>query len=106
MFIRIFFAMRIKELLVDGKSLKSKNQINNILKSKKFFWLIDSEIEDAIIEIKNDTIVWHSGDFYHGNWKYGIFKNGNFYGKFINGIFENGNFNGEWQSGINLKDQV
>lgn len=95
--------MRYKKLLVDGKTITSKNQINNILKAEKFFWIIDSEIENAEIELKNKTIIWHSGDFYTGNWKYGIFKGGNFYGTFINGIFEDGNFQGKWQSGINLK---
>jgi hypothetical protein len=97
--------MRYKELIIDEKSIKSQNQIDSILKSKKFYWLIDSEIENAQIEIKNDTLIWNSGDFYSGDWHYGIFKNGNFWGNFINGIFENGNFKGKWKSGINLQSE-
>jgi hypothetical protein len=93
--------MRYIELLMDGKSIKGEKKIDNILKSQKFYWLIDSEIENAIIEIKNGTIIWHDGDFYSGKWIYGIFKKGNFYGIWINGIFENGNFKGKWNSGIN-----
>ncbi len=97
--------MRIKELLVDGKSIKKQNQIDSILKTKKFYWLIDAEIGDVVLEIKKDTIIWHSGDFYSGDWFYGIFKSGSFYGNFINGIFESGNFKGTWKSGINLQSE-
>jgi hypothetical protein len=47
--------------------------------------------------------VWYKGDYLSGNWKYGIFKEGNFYGNWLNGIFEGGNFDGHWNSGIDLK---
>ena len=97
--------MRYKELIIDTKSIKTQNQIDSILKEYKFYWLIDSEIEQARIEIKNNTLIWHSGDFYSGDWYYGIFKTGNFYGNFINGIFESGNFKGNWKSGINLQSE-
>lgn len=95
--------MRYIELSVDGKSIKNQSEIDSILKSKKFYWLIDSEIENSCLEIIKNTLIWKSGDFYSGNWVYGIFKQGNFYGNWINGIFENGNFKGKWNSGIKLK---
>lgn len=94
--------MRYEELVVDGKILKSQSKINQILSSHGFNWIIDSEIENSKLEIKNDTIIWHSGVFYSGIWEYGIFKSGKFYGTFENGIFEGGDFNGKWISGINL----
>ena len=97
--------MRYKELLYDGNQVKSQKKIDDILKNHKFYWIIDSEIEDAQIEIKKDTLIWHSGNFYSGDWYYGIFKNGNFYGNFINGIFENGTFKGKWKSGVNLQSE-
>ena len=92
--------MRYEQLMINSKLVKSQNQIDLILKSNNFFWLIDSEIENANIEIKNNTIIWNSGNFYSGNWEYGIFKSGDFHGEFINGIFEGGNFLGKWHSGI------
>lgn len=97
--------MRYLELIIDNKSIKSQNQITEILRKNNFCWLIDSEIENAVIEVKKNTIIWHSGDFYSGNWKYGIFKGGSFWGNFINGIFEGGNFKGNWKSGINLQSE-
>lgn len=97
--------MRYSELMIDGKSIKSQKQIDEILRKKQFYWLIDAEIENAKIEIKRDTLIWHSGNFYSGDWHYGIFLDGNFYGKFINGIFGNGNFKGNWKSGINLQSE-
>jgi superfamily I DNA and/or RNA helicase len=92
--------MRYSELLINGKSVRNQKEIDGILQSNKFYWLIDSEIEDAKIEIKKNTIIWHSGNFFSGKWKYGIFKEGSFYGTWENGIFENGNFKGKWNSGI------
>lgn len=86
--------MRYSELIIDGKSIKNEKKIDQILESKKFYWLIDSEIEGAKIEIKKDTIIWHEGYFF-GNWHFGIFKNGDFHGNWINGIFEGGNFQGK-----------
>ena len=94
--------MRYLELVSNGKSYTGTRQINEILEKQNFHWLIDSEIEGVKIEIKNSTLIWHDGDYLSGNWHYGIFKGGNFYGKWENGIFENGNFKGKWQSGIKL----
>ena len=92
----------MKELMFNNKKYYNKKEINNILRKQKFYWLIDSETENAIIEIKNNTLIWHDGDYLSGNWHYGIFKGGNFYGNWENGIFEGGNFVGNWVSGINL----
>lgn len=92
----------ILELTYNKKTYTNQSKIFSILKESKLFWLIDSEFTDAIIEIKNDTIIWHNGHFLSGDWHYGIFKDGKFYGNFINGIFENGHFQGKWISGVNL----
>ena len=92
--------MRYFELIYGGKTYTNTKQINDILEKEELFWLLDSEFERAKIEIKNGTLIWHDGDYLSGNWHYGIFKSGNFFGNFQNGIFENGNFKGKWQSGI------
>lgn len=88
------------ELKYNDKTYTTPNQIIDILKKEKLYWLIDSETDKAIIEIKNNTLIWHEGIFMSGNWKYGIFKNGGFYGTWENGIWENGYFDGTWISGI------
>lgn len=93
----------IIELKIAEKIYTSKNQIYKILKEYKLYWLIDSEVKDAKIKIYKDTVIWNEGTFISGNWHYGIFKNGEFYGKWLNGIFVNGTFKGTWESGINLK---
>jgi hypothetical protein len=94
--------MGYQELKVGGKVYTNQQEIIKVLKNNQFYWLIDSEIEGAIIEIKNSTIIWNGGNFYSGDWQYGIFRGGNFYGNWVNGIWESGNFAGKWQSGINL----
>ena len=93
--------MRYIELILEGSTVRNQSKIDGILKSKGFYWLIDSEIEEAKLEIIKDTIIWHDGIFYAGQWKYGIFKSGTFSGTWINGIFEGGEFKGKWESGIN-----
>jgi hypothetical protein len=92
----------ISELVYRGKTYTTHNQIYSILEKEQFYWLIDSELSNAIVEIERNTIIWHDGIFLSGNWKYGIFKNGEFYGTWENGIFESGIFDGKWISGINL----
>lgn len=94
--------MDFLELKYVGKTYTDPKQINKILKEEGFYWLIDSEVDGAIIEIENGTLIWHEGVYMVGDWHYGIFKNGGFYGNWKNGIFENGYFNGNWESGINL----
>jgi len=96
----ICIVMRFKELLIDDKRIVAEKQIIDALERKGFHWLIDSEVEKAKIEIKHNTLIWHSGSYYSGNWYYGIFKGGEFYGVFENGIFEKGNFKGEFKSGM------
>jgi len=98
--------MRYRELKYNNTSYTKKSEIENILSKENLHWLIDSEIENANIEVKNKTLIWNGGDFYTGNWHYGIFKNGNFHGTWENGIFEDGNFKGKWKSGINKSSKV
>jgi len=78
--------MRYLELNYREKTYTSNNEIHDILLKEEFYWLIDSEIENAKLEIKNNTLIWEDGSFYTGEWHYGIFKNGSFYGNWKNGI--------------------
>ena len=93
--------MGIIELKIGNKSITNKKDILKYLTEYKFYWLIDSEVDEAIIEIKKDTLIWHEGVFKYGKWKFGIFKNGTFYGTWENGIWESGTFKGDWKSGVN-----
>jgi hypothetical protein len=93
--------MRFLELKYNGDIITNNNKINAILEKEKMFWFLESEIEDAKIEIKNNTLIWYDG-YYLGNWHYGIFKGGKFHGTFENGILEGGQFHGKFVSGLNL----
>ena len=100
------------EFIPENSDFKmTSGQVSNInlnitKKNEEFYWIIDSEIENAKLEIKNKTLIWNDGNFYNGNWYYGIFKQGDFYGVWENGIWENGNFYGKWESGINLTQDI
>ena len=68
--------MRYLELLFEGKTYTSESKIDQILDQNDFNWLIDAEIENSKLEIKKNTLIWHEGTFYSGDWNYGIFKDG------------------------------
>jgi|LakMenEpi03Aug12_release.lakeMendotaPanAssembly.Ray.scaffolds.fasta_scaffold1063904_1 hypothetical protein len=85
----------IKELKYGKETYTSIVKIKEILEKEGFIWLLKSETHDAVIEIKNKTIIWKEGIFQSGVWKYGIFQNGGFYGNWINGIWEDGYFKGK-----------
>ena len=95
--------MKFKKLEIDNKIFHEEWKIHKILEDNGFNWLIDSEIENADISILNKTIIWNSGSFYSGNWYYGIWKDGDFYGIWENGIWEGGVFSGKFESGIRKK---
>ena len=97
---------KYKHLDFEGNTYTDLAKIEQILKSKGFYWLIDSEFENAEIKLEKNTIIWQSGDFYSGDWEYGIWLSGKFHGKFINGIFEDGSFNGKWVSGIDNTGKI
>lgn len=92
--------MRFKEVKVGERILTNPIQINKELTTNNLDWLIDSEIENAEIEIKHKTLIWKNGNYNAGKWHYGIWKFGNFKGVWENGIWENGSFEGKWKSGI------
>lgn len=93
--------MRIKRLIIGNEFITNNYDIKTTLNNYGFNWLNDVEIDNAVIEIKNGKIYWHSGIFYYGTWEYGIVLNGEFrYCEWKNGIFYNGKFRGVWMDGI------
>lgn len=117
-------SVRIKELIYKEKSYTDPNLIDKLLLKKGFHWLQIPEIENAILEIKDNKLYWNSGIWYYGDfgygiwldgifkfgtfngvWNNGVFKDGIFNGIWINGTFESGDFKGEWRGGIR-KDKV
>ncbi len=98
--------MEYLELLYKEKRYTHKKEIEDIFEKEKFYWLIDSELENAKLEIKNNTLIWHSGTFFVGNWYYGIFKDGIFHGTWENGIWEGGTFKGKWISGVKISQTL
>ena len=94
--------MKYAELTVGTNTYKNQREISKNLVGEGFSWLVDSTIENAVLEIRNNTLIWHKGDFYEGDWHYGIFKDGRFCGNWEGGIFEAGVFEGKWLGGIRL----
>ena len=98
--------MKYKNLKIGDKVYRNSKHIERELKKRNFYWVIDSECENADMEIKHDTLIWNDGKWDHGSWEFGIFLGGEFYGKWENGIFENGVFKGKWISGIDYTEKI
>lgn len=98
--------MGISELVYNQKTLTSEQDILNLLRNLKLYWLIDSVCENARIEIKKDTVIWHSGLYLTGDWHYGIFIDGDFKGNWISGIWEGGYFNYDIYEKIQISNGV
>ena len=93
--------MKYKKVVINNNEYTDQNKIDSLLNDLKFHWVVDAEMENAEIVIKNNTIIWENGTWLYGNWRFGIWKNGSFHGKWENGIFEDGEMKGEFLSGIN-----
>jgi hypothetical protein len=94
--------MRYKSLIYSSQKFTRELEINKILIDNNLEWLDDAEFENAEIEVVNNTLIWHNGEWYSGDFNYGIWLNGKFYGgTFINGIWQNGEFHGgTFESGL------
>ena len=94
--------MRFKSLKYNSQKFTRELDINKIIQDNNLDWLSDAEFENAEIEIEKNTLIWHQGDWYVGDFIYGIWLNGKFYGgNFINGIWQDGEFfDGTFESGL------
>lgn len=101
-------AMKYKSLIYNGQKYTNQSNIDKILSNNNLHWLIDAEIEDAEIEVKNNTLIWYDGTWYFGYWYFGIWKDGIWKdGTFENGIFEKGTFEGgTFKSGIDVNNNI
>lgn len=97
---------RFSKLIYNGNELKSSKLIEQQLYNSSFNWLLDCEVDNVDIEIKDNILYWNSGIFYWGNWKWGIFMSGEFRsGIWHGGIFLNGIFKGTWNNGVFKKGE-
>lgn len=92
--------MRIKKLIIGDNIYTDNITIENKLSEYLCSWMLKPEIDNAVIEIKDNKIYWYNGVFYYGVWEYGIWLDGVFYGKWNDGVFYNGIFNGDFYNGI------
>lgn len=96
---------RFKKLTIGDKVITSNKLIEYELSICDFNWLLECEVDNVEIEIKDNILYWHNGIFYWGNWIWGIFNNGEFRsGTWNGGILYGGEFSGEWLNGKNMKE--
>jgi uncharacterized protein (DUF433 family) len=92
------------EYEVSGKKkIKIKRLENNLTMKtikEKYPWILEAEIEDAVIGVTNNIIHWYSGTWHGGLWENGIWEKGYFTGRWKTGFFLNGEFvTGLWMDG-------
>lgn len=88
---------RYKELKYNHKVFSEQYKIDEILIKEGFQWFLDCEVEEVRLEISHKTLIFNSGTFFNGNWKYGVFRDGVWkYGTWEDGVW----YNGKWYNGI------
>lgn len=93
--------VRFSELKVNDTIIKNNKEIEIYLSNSIFYWLLDCEIDNVKLEIKDDVLYWNNGIFYFGDWVWGVFMNGEFRsGDWNGGIFYDGIFSGNWINGV------
>jgi hypothetical protein len=72
-----------------------------------FQWLLEAVTENAVVGLKDNTLVWYNGIWYDGQWMGGIWQHGVWEdgewngGQWYNGVWENGIWKtGTWHDGI------
>jgi len=93
---------RFEELqLEDGTILKNTQPIEKWLYTSTFSWLLECELDNVKLVIKDGILHWKSGILYWGIWYWGVFESGEFRsGIWHGGIFLNGKFKGLWKNGV------
>lgn len=92
---------RFKSLDLESGKITSNKLIEEHLFQSSFAWLLECEVENAELSIKDQILYWKSGLFYWGHWQWGVFESGEFRSGIWNGgIFLGGKFKGEWYRGV------
>lgn len=93
---------RFEELqLEDGTILKNTQPIEKWLYSSTFSWLLECELDNVKLAIKDDILYWKSGILYWGVTNFMVFENGEFRSGVWNcGIWLNGTFKGTFKNGV------
>lgn len=63
------------KLIYENDIHTNQMEIENILIKEGFEWLTNCEIENSVIEIENNKLIWHNGIFHSGTWVDGSFGN-------------------------------
>lgn len=64
---------------------------------RNFFWLLEADIEDAVIEIDSGYLYWYSRDWHGGHWHDGVWHDGVWHGgEWRGGEWERGYIKGEY----------
>lgn len=93
---------RFKYLIHKGKKIELDYLIKEILVSTGHNWLMDTEFEEAEIEIKDNMLTWITGKWYNGVWLNGVWLNGEWFGgEWLQGRWKNGIWHdGTWHDGV------
>ena len=94
--------MRIKQLTYKGTIHVVPSAIKDLLIKHGLNWLNQAEIDNAILEIKEDKLYWIGGTWHYGVWKDGVWKDGVWMsGTWEDGVWRNGIWKkGTWKKGI------
>lgn len=92
---------RFVKLTVNDQIYTSSRAIERYLATTPFEWLLNCELDYAVLEIKDNILYWKNGIIYWGNWMWGVFENGEFRsGTWNGGILLGGTIKAKWITGV------
>lgn len=111
---------RFIKLTTENKVINNTKPIEKFLASTSFDWLLNCELDNVELEIKDNILYVKEGVIYWGNMKWFVFDKGEFRSgtweggicnegkinksvKINNGVIKSGEFKGEWNNGKKIR---
>lgn len=97
---------RFIKLTTDTSVYNNTKPIEKYLATTEFDWLLNCELDNVVLEIRDNILYWKSGVMYWGDWKWGVFESGEIRsGTWHGGIKLGGNVKANWLNGVDKTKQ-
>jgi len=98
---------RFIKLTTENAVITNTKPIEKFLASTSFDWLLNCELDNVELEIKDNILYWKKGVMYWGDWKWGVWESGEFRsGTWHGGILLGGTVKAKWLNGVDKTKQT
>lgn len=98
---------RFIKLTTETSVYTNTKPIEKYLATTEFDWLLNCELDNVVLEIKDNILYFKEGTIYWGNWRWGVFEKGEFRsGTWQGGIVLGGTVKAKWLNGVDKTKQL